>query len=89
MNSRFLKMTTKTNTKKTGSQRNITTDWSVILGDNKAAVKDFVAGGSLRTMIMSLNEPAARTEAYKLEKHVGSTAARIRAKKALARISKK
>lgn len=62
-----------------------TVNWGVICDDNHAAVKAFASGGSLRSMIKELSTPEARSEAYRLEKHVGAENARSRAKRALLR----
>lgn len=69
-----------------GVTSNITTNWSLLFKDNKQAVKDFANGDcGLRSMINSLTSEEARAEAYRLERYVGATTARNRAKKALSR----
>ena len=65
----------------------IVTDWSTLLATkaDKALVKSFVDGNSIRSIVGGLSSAEAKTEAYRLEKHVPANVARSRARKALRR----
>jgi hypothetical protein len=59
----------------------MTVDFSIIARSNKAALRDFVQGCSARSMVGRLRSKAARTEAYRAERHLTADEARRQAAK--------
>lgn len=73
---------------KNNSVVNVSTNWSLILKDNKKAIQNFVDGASLRSVVGHLKTEEAKTEIYRLERYVAASTARDRAKRALSRLTK-